>query len=455
MLGIKQVAVIVNKMDLVDYSKKRFKKIKKDYTEFLKKIGIKPREFIAISAKEGDNVANVSKKMNWFDGKTSLKILDGFDKEKLPENKPFRMSVQDIYKFTSNDNKRIVAGRVDSGSLKKGEKVLFLPSYKRSTVKSVEEFNNKKKEIKAGESTGVTLTEQIYVKRGDVMCKQKGKLPLVGYGFKGNVFWMGKIPLVMNKEYKLKIGTQSLIVEVKKIHSVLDASSMKKVKKGKVERHEVGECEILAKKPIAFDLYSKIKSTGRFVLIENYEVRGGGIITDKLESELDAFKEISEREKKWDYGEITKERKVERYAQKAKVIFITGKTGLDKKSIAKSLEKRLFDAGRFVSFLGIRNILRGLDRDVPKKKKEEHLRRLGELAHILLQTGMIAIITASDLDKKDVKRLRVLIGAGDVYFVNLIDKEKDIGEDLTLKVNGVNAAVNKIIRFLKEKGDIY
>ena len=466
MLGIKQVAVVVNKMDLVGCNEERFLQIKKDYTEFLKKIGIKPREFIAISAKKGDNVANVSKKMSWFNGKTTLSILDGFDKEKLPENKPFRMPVEDVYKFTTNnkDSRRIIVGRVDTGKLRAGDDVIFLPSHKQSQVKTIEEFNKKgKKEIKAGESTGIILTEQIYAKRGEVMCKLKDKLPFVSYSFKGNIFWMGRNPLVKGTEYKLKIGTQSLPVKITKIVSVLDTSKLKKIKKGKVEMHEVGECELLTKKPIAFDLYEDIKTAGRFVLVEDYEVSGGGIITDDLgENHTSTLKEVSEREKKWDYSSVIKERRMERYAQKAQIIIITGKSGLDKKQIAKVLEKRLFDSGRFVSFLGIRNILRGLDRDVPKKKKEEHLRRLGELGHILLQSGMITIITASDINKEEVKKLKILIGPSDVCFINLVvgqnkeDLKNLIGEDITLNdKSSIDKKVGKVIDFLKEMKYIF
>jgi len=147
MLGIKQIVVCINKMDLVDYDKKVYDQIKQDYSKFLEEVGIKPKQFIPISAFNGENLISKSSKLNWFDGSTVLEALGSFKKEETSENKPFRMPVQEVYKFTDKgDDKRIIAGRIESGSISVGDGVVFLPSNKRSKVKSIEIFNVPKKD---------------------------------------------------------------------------------------------------------------------------------------------------------------------------------------------------------------------------------------------------------------------------------------------------------------------
>ena len=450
MLGIKQVAVCVNKMDLVDYDRELFDNIKEEFDDFLGRINLYPKEYIGISAHKGDNVAFSSKKMDWFDGKTILSILDSFTKEKALVDKPLRMPVQDVYKFSDGDDRRIIAGRVETGEVKVGDKVVFLPSNKRSTVKSIEEFNAPSRDsITAGLSSGITLEEQIFVNRGDIMCLDNGGLPFVGSRFKANIFWMGKgNPMSVGKEYKLKIGACSVSVKIKEICSVLDASNLGTSKKESVERHSVGECILETVKPIAFDLYSDIKFTGRFVLVDDYEIAGGGIITSKLEdSESKAFEQVFEREKKWEHGEVTLKERCLRYSQLPVVVLITGKSGVDKKKIAKDLERKLFDNGQIVYFLGIGNILRGLDSDLSKSEKEEHIRRFGEVAHILLDSGQIVLATASDLGEDDIKYLRTIIGQDSLVVVRVEENLKDA--DICLDADGGSSEILGLLRSRK------
>ena len=244
MLGIKQIAVCVNKMDLVNYSEPVFRKIETEYRKFLKQVGIEPKAFIPIAAREGDNMIERSKNLSWYEGGPILGVLDSFEKAPDLEAKPFRMPIQAIYKFTeAGDDRRIVSGRVEAGSISVGDKVIFLPSNKRSEVSSIEEFNvPAKKTIGAGYSVGFTLKEQIYVNRGDIMCKAEEEHPLVSSLVQVEIFWMGKEPLVFNKEYKIKIGTAKVPVRLSKIKKIIDAVELKKADKDRVERHDVAEC---------------------------------------------------------------------------------------------------------------------------------------------------------------------------------------------------------------------
>ncbi len=168
MLGVRQIAVCVNKMDLVDYRREVFESIRKEYAAFLSKIGLEPLEFIPISAREGENVVQPSGRMPWFTGPTILTLLDALHKESPPVDKPLRMPVQDVYKFTEHgDDRRIFVGRIETGSLQAGDEVVFLPSEKRSSIQTVEGFPSPiRQQAQAGQSTAVTLQTQVYVKPG-------------------------------------------------------------------------------------------------------------------------------------------------------------------------------------------------------------------------------------------------------------------------------------------------
>ncbi len=288
MLGIKQVAIIVNKMDLVNYSKDVFYKIKNDYTVFLEEIGIEPVDFIPVSARNGINITRSSEEISWYKGKNIIELIDVFEKQKEDEENNFRMYVQGVYKFTANgDDRRIIAGTINSGTINTGDEIVFLPSGKRSTVKTIEAFNKPLSKIAScGEAIGLTLTEQIYVTPSELACKVSEVLPLTTDLFRANIFWMGKNSLVKGKSYKLKIGTNKVDVLVDEIENVLDASELSKsTERNEVKRHEVAQCILQTKKPISFDSVDKIRSTSRFVIIDGYDIAGGGIITGKAELE--------------------------------------------------------------------------------------------------------------------------------------------------------------------------
>lgn len=459
MLGIKQVIVCVNKMDLVDYKEDVFENIKKDYTEFLKEININPKEFIPVSGLKGDNIAENSDNLSWFEGNNILSALDSFEKEPAPDEQDFRMPVQDVYKFTNEgDDRRIVAGRVESGSIKVGDEVVFLPSNKQSTIKSIEEFNhNTRNKIGTGHSTGVTLTEQIYVNRGDIMCKKSEKLPSVSSLLKVSIFWMGRKPMQFDKEYKLKIGTAKIPMKLKEITKVMDASNLSNVQKEVIERHEVAECILECSGSIAFDLSSDLEVTSRFVIVDNYDIAGGGIVSEFIDDkQSDIRSQVFLREEKWDVGQVSFDERSTKYGQMPKLILITGKTGIDKRSIAKTLEKELFNMNRKVYFLGIGNLLRGLDSDVDKEKRNEHIRRLGEVTHILMDAGLIVIASASDLTTDELKELQTITYRKEMIIIHAEEpKDEGIVDLIIYEKDGVDANVAKILDFLKENKIIF
>jgi len=361
LLGIKQVVVLVNKMDLVNYSQDAFEKIKKDYLKFLSEFDVVPQAVIPIAARDGENLVSISDKMPWYTGASVLDQIDLFNKDKGEMQKPFRFPVQDIYKFTEHgDDRRIVSGTVATGEIKVGEKVSFWPSGKQSTISAIEGFNvTPKTTIGAGHATGFSLSTQIYIKPGELMCRSEDPQPQIGSTFKTSLFWMGKTPMVKGKKYKLKLATTRAVVELKEIVSVMNAAELSHSQKQDIERHEVANCILQTIKPIAFDLSSEMEQTGRFVIVDDYEISGGGIITEVItdqKSLIDGYIEL--RDRLWDKTTIKAQDRAAKFGQKAKWIVLTGIEDAPLVALAKKLESHLFQSNKNAYFLGIANILR-------------------------------------------------------------------------------------------------
>ena len=286
MLGIKQVAVAVNKMDLVNFDEKVFLSIRREYISFLNEIGIVPLAFIPVSARNGINIVERSTSIPWHYGDTITDVIDCFVKEKDEAQKNFRMFVQGVYKFTKdNDDRRIIAGTVNSGVINVGDEIIFLPSGKTSTVNSIEIFGRQNVEsASCGQAIGITLAKQIFVKPAELICRKDERTALSSVKFRANIFWMGKKLLATGKNYKLKLGTNRVEVVIEKIESVLDASVLERTgNKSEVKRNEVAQCILRTSSPVSFDLIGDIISTSRFVLVDGFDIAGGGIIIDSLD----------------------------------------------------------------------------------------------------------------------------------------------------------------------------
>lgn len=415
MLGIRQVVVCVNKMDLVGHDEAHFRKIEAEYRAFLSGIGaVSPKQFIPVSAIAGENLAIRSAKMPWYDGPTLLDTLDGFAKAPGKEDAPFRMPVQAVYKFTNaGDDRRIIAGRIEAGRVQVGDQVVFSPSNKSTTVKSIEGFNvPSRTEIDAGWSTGFTLAEEIYVTRGEVMSHADAS-PHVSTRLRANVIWLGRKPFVPGRDYKLKLHTVATPVRIHKILKVIDASEIDgQLGKDHVGRHDVADLILETRAPVAFDLIADSEATGRFVIVDGYDVAGGGIITAAESDARDDLRaEARRRDFNWVKGAVSAAERAEKQGHRAALVMFVGKAGTGKHRYARALEKALFDQKRSVYMLDGSNVLLGVDQDLVwvDATQAELVRRFGEVAHLLLDAGLIVVSTTNAIGLGDFGAVQALI----------------------------------------------
>lgn len=464
MLGIQQIAVVINKMDLVDYSEEVYNKVKQEYLEFLKQINIAPKFVLPVSSFQGENIVRPSDKMPWYDGMCVLQVLDEFECEEEHDKQPFRMPVQDVYKFTRNgDDRRIVAGTIETGTIRAGQEVIFYPSGKKSHIKNIESFNTDPiLEGKPGMAIGFTMKEQIYITRGEVMAIAGEPQPKTASRISANIFWLGKKDFVPGKLYYLKIGGEKVKVEIEEVKGVINSSNLSSTDtKQAVEKNEVAEVILRTDKPIAFDTVKESAGTSRFVIVDNYEIAGGGIITEALEDEeSDIRSSAMLRNYKWETSEIDIDSRIEHYAQRPELVVLTGEKSTGKKDLAKALEKTLLDSGRYVYYMGIGSYLYGVGADTKSGGDENHkeqIRRFAEVANLMLDAGMILIVTATSLTEADRKIMKTVIqGDMDIFWVG-DNVTTDIKADMQLKDSEFDyeSNIGLIKSLLKDKGIIF
>jgi bifunctional enzyme CysN/CysC len=458
MLGIRQVVVCVNKMDLVKYDQAHFKKIEAEYRAFLEGIGaVSPRQFVPVAAVAGVNLATRAKETPWYDGPTLLELLDTLPKAPPKIDQPLRMPLQAVYKFTEHgDDRRIFAGRIEAGKVAVGDKVVFSPSNKISTIKSIEGFNTEPRTaIEAGWSTGFALTEEIYVTRGEVMSHVE-RPPQVSTRIRTNMIWLGKKPFVTGRDYKIKLGTAALPVQLQKINKVIDASELDtRLEKSEVGRHDVADVVLELRQPVAFDLTADCEATGRFVIVDGYDVAGGGIITAAVSDDLRDFRaEARVRDFNWVPGGVSATDRAARHGHRAALIMFVGKAGTGKHHYARALEKSLFDAGRNAYMLDGQNVLLGVDHDLwVDAAQSELVRRFGEVVHLLVNSGLIVVSTTNAIGLADATAVQALVPDAPMLVID-IDPSGASTQACDLRVAGTESeaeVVAKVAALLAER----
>jgi bifunctional enzyme CysN/CysC len=423
LLGIRQIAVLVNKMDLQNYSRTRFEQIEHDFRAFLRGIGLAPELFVPMAAKHGDNIASLSPRMPWWTGPTVVQTLDQFKVPEPPKDRPLRFPVQDVYRF---DERRILAGRVESGSVKVGDRLLFSPGNKVSTVKSIERWNAPSQDLAAaGESIGITLAEQVFVERGAVASLETAP-PYELTRFKARLFWLGRVPFRKGRLYRLKLATQEVDCEIESIDKVIDAATLetlsRKEKEILVGRHEVAELVLRTKRPVAFDVHAEIIHTGRFVIVDGFEVSGGGIIAEDNYPKRTAGGSHKSDHLYWSQGKLTLDQRARRNGHPGCIIWLTGLSGAGKSTIATELERELFNLGKQVYVLDGDNVRHGLCSDLAfsPQDRQENIRRVGEVAKLFVDAGLICITAFISPYRADRALVRGMVKSGQFIevFVN-------------------------------------
>ena len=417
LLGIKQLIVVVNKMDLADFSEKKFEEIEKEYRKFLAELGLEALVFVPASAKNGDNVASTSKRMKWHRGPSLLEALDLLESQSADVDLPLRFCVQDVYRF---DERRIIAGRIETGKLRVGDELVFSPANKASKVQSIEEWGgNGDGEGLAGDSIGITLTEQIFVERGYVASHQTDT-PIEANRVHADVFWIVREPMRSGRLYDLRLATQEVKCEIVSIDQVMDSSSLESTtdKREQLERNEVGRLTIQTRSPLVIDNHDRIPKLGRFVIVDDDQICGGGTIfggvyTDRIVAKS---KNIF-----WVEGKITAEARAGRTGHRGAVVWFTGLSGAGKSTIAQALERELFARGMQTYVLDGDNIRHGLNSNLgfSPEDRVENIRRVSEVAKLMADSGVVAITAFISPYRMDRRRAREIALEGNAEFVEV------------------------------------
>ena len=406
LLGIRQVAVLINKMDRVGYDRARFAAVEGDVKEYLAGIGVKPSVIIPVSAREGAMIVQRGEMMDWYTGPTVMDALAGFAPSVSAEALPLRLPVQDVYK---QGEKRIIVGRIASGKLRVGDALLLSPSNMTAKVKSFETFPaSDRQEAAAGESIGLTLEEQLFIERGFTL-SHVDHAPLLANRFPARLFWLGHAPLVMGKRYRLRVNTAEFFAELAAVHYVLDTDSLQQVEAVSLQRNQIGEVELKILGLAAIDDFSHLPETGRFVLLEDGEIMGGGIFsTEDVVDQRVAPKAVKSANVFSVEQKITPSQRAARNGHGGGILWFTGLSGAGKSTLALELQKRLFEKGYQVYVLDGDNIRQGLNSDLgfSPAERTENIRRVGEAAALFADAGMIVISAFISPYREDRKRAR-------------------------------------------------
>ncbi|MBI4446098.1 MAG: adenylyl-sulfate kinase [Acidobacteria bacterium] len=379
LLGVRQVSVLVNKMDLVGYSQETFDSIVRDYQVFLNELGVEPRSFIPISARNGDNVADHAEAvMPWYRGLNAIEALDSFELPAAKHDLPLRFPVQDIYRF---DHRRIVAGRIESGTLRVGDRLVFSPDGKESVIKSIEVWNGPSRQTaRAGESVGITLSEQIFIERGHIASHEQHP-PQCSRHLQARLFWMGRRPLEIGRRVKVKLATQESECELASIERVVDSSTLELLgtERRQVARNEIAEVTLETRSPVAFDAYEQIPALGRFVIVDQYDLAGGGIILGNALQPRQALPG------KLFVGRVSPDERARAHGHQGALLWISGGSKELKKQVVEALDRSLFSRNVQTIILDESTIDSSLHGSLPSQPAGDRL-----LFGLLLASGFAA-----------------------------------------------------------------
>ena len=424
-LGIRNLVLAVNKMDLIDYDETKFNAIVSDYAKFAESIGIESFHAVPISGLAGDNITSRSDNTDWYGGPVLIDLLETMQiSNTASQKKPFRMPVQWVNR--PNLDFRGFSGLIASGTVKPGDELRSLPSGKTSTVKSVVTMDGELDEAVAGQSITITLEEEIDCSRGDVLATADDP-PEVADQFETTIVWMDDEPLVVGRGYWLKLGTQMVSVTIAEPKYEIDVNTMEHLASQTLNLNQIGVCEITTDRRIVFNPYTENRALGGFILIDkitNHTV-GAGMLHFSLRRSQNVH---------WQPTDITRDHHASMKNQTPRVLWFTGLSGSGKSTIANEVEKKLALMNRHTFLLDGDNVRHGLNKDLgfTESDRIENIRRIGEVAKLMTDAGLIVLTAFISPFRADRQLVRDMIDGGEFIEIH-VDTPLEVAEARDVK----------------------
>jgi bifunctional enzyme CysN/CysC len=403
LMGVTKIAVVINKLDGVDYSEKVFKGIQEGLKETIERLEITNIQFVPVSALAGDNVVYGTENMTWYQGPTLLEYIQEWDVQDSGENLP-RLNVQMISRA---ENFRGVAGTIVGGSFSVGDEVAVLPSKRTAKIGQISTFDGELQSAEDGKAVTLVLEPDVDATRGDVI-ELAAKASSPADRFAATVVWLGETDLIHSKSYFLISGSTQVPAIVTNIRHVLNITNGEHDAARVLKTNEIGVIELATDAPIALIPYKQNRFKGNFILVDRATMNtvGAGMVAHALRRSAN----ISEH-----HYEIDRETRAAQKNQKAKVIWLTGLSGSGKSTIANALEKKLFGMGMHAYVLDGDNLRLGLNKDLgfTREDRAENVRRVSEVAHMLYNAGLITIVALVSPYAEDRDQAKALFPEGD------------------------------------------
>ena len=395
LLGIRHIVVTVNKMDLVDFSEERFEEICRDYRDFSVRLDLPDLHFMPISALNGDNVVEPSENMKWYKGGTLMNFLETVNIGSDRNFEDFRFPVQ--YVNRPNLDFRGFCGTIASGIIRTGDEVMVMPSRQKSKVKSIVTYDGEVEEAFTPQSVTLTFEDEIDCSRGNMIVRP-GNVPKSANTFEAMLVWMSPVAMVPGKDYLFKQTSQTVLGQIESLRYRIDVNTLHSTPTPELNLNEIGRCAITLSQPVFYDAYRRNKTTGAFIIVDrisNVTVAAGMIMAREAESPSAPWEveETSSTESVKDIQVVTSEERQARLGQKPATVLFSGMSGSGKTTIARGVERALFDAGRLSVVLDGEDLRRGLSRDLgfSAKDRSENLRRCAQMARLLNENGFICL----------------------------------------------------------------
>ncbi len=425
LLGIRDVALAINKMDLVDFSERRFEEIRDEYVEFARRIGIANVACLPISAINGDNVVDRSARTPWYRGPTLLEYLEAVevDADRM-QRVPFRLPVQWVNR--ANADFRGFAGLIASGALRVGDPVRVGPAGTQSVVTRILGGDRELPVAVAGQSVTVTLRDEIDVSRGDVLSHPDSP-PAVADEFEATVVWMHEQPMLRGRSYVMKIAAKTVAANVMPLKYKINVNTLEHLAATRLEINEIGVCELELDRSIAFDPYEENRTTGAFILIDRmtHQTVGAGMLRFALRRSQNVH---------WQALDVNKVARARLKGHDPCVLWFTGLSGAGKSTIANLLEKRLHARGQHTYLLDGDNVRHGLNKDLgfTDADRVENIRRVAEVAKLMVDAGLIVLVSFISPFSSERRMARALFADGEFLEV-YIDTPLAVAEGRDVK----------------------